>query len=101
MKEGVMKNNSLTPEQIEELKALASMPDESIDFSDIPKLTDEFWKKGIKNPFYRPHKQATTVRIDVDVLAWLKAKGKGYQTKINTILREAMIEEITHEKEVI
>lgn len=94
-----MKKNSLTDKQIAELQALAAMPDEAIDFSDIPPLTEEFWKNAVRNPFYRPHKQATTVRIDVDVLAWLRSKGKGYQTKINAILREAMIEEITHEKE--
>ncbi len=92
-----MKKNSLTDKQIAELNALAAMPDEAIDFSDIPPLTEEFWKNAVQNPFYRPNKQATTVRIDVDVLAWLRSKGKGYQTKINAILREAMIEEITHD----
>ncbi|WP_297450894.1 BrnA antitoxin family protein [Ferrovum sp.] len=61
-------------------------------------LTDEFWKNAVRNPFYRPTKQATTVRIDADVLAWLRSKGKGYQTKINAILRDAMIHEITHEQ---
>ena len=34
---------------------------------------------------------STTVRVDADVLAWLKSQGKGYQTRINTILREAML----------
>jgi uncharacterized protein (DUF4415 family) len=96
-----MKKNSLTDKQLLELKALTTIPDEEIDFSDIPPLTDDFWKNAVKNPFYRPHKQATTVRIDVDILTWLKSKGKGYQTKINAILRDAMIEEITHEKEII
>lgn len=41
--------------------------------------------------FYRPMKSSTTVRIDSDVLAWLKSHGKGYQTRINAILRDAMI----------
>ena len=41
--------------------------------------------------FYRPMKSSTTVRIDADVLAWLKSQGKGYQTRINAILRDAMI----------
>ncbi len=88
----------LTDKQIAEIKTLSKMSDESIDYSDIPPLTDEFWKDAVRNPFYRPTKQATTVRIDADVLAWLRSKGKGYQTKINAILRDAMIHEITHEQ---
>ncbi len=81
----------LTAQQHDELKALANMPDESIDYSDIPPLTDAFWKNAIKNPFYKPTKTSTTVRVDSDVLAWLKSQGKGYQTRINAILREEMI----------
>lgn len=42
--------------------------------------------------FYKPIKSSTTVRIDADVLAWLKSQGKGYQTRINEILRDAMIQ---------
>ncbi len=92
--------NKLTDTQMAELKKLAKMPEERIDYSDIPPLNDTFWASAVKNPFYRPTKQATTVRIDADVLAWLRSKGKGYQTKINGILREAMIHEVTdrHEK---
>ena len=70
------------------------MPDDQIDYSDIPPLSDEFWEKAVRNPFYRPTKTSTTVRVDSDVLAWLKSKGKGYQTRINAILREAMLREI-------
>ena len=81
----------LTRQQKAELAALAAMPDKQIDTSDIPPLTEAFWKTAIRNPFYRPVKQATTVRIDADVLQWLKSNGKGYQTRINTILRDAML----------
>jgi uncharacterized protein (DUF4415 family) len=49
----------------------------------------------VRNPFYRPVKSQLTVRLDSDVLAWLKAKGKGYQTKINVILRRAMLEDVS------
>lgn len=87
--------NKLSDTQMVELKKLAKMPEERIDYSDIPPLTDQFWLNAVKNPFYRPTKQATTVRIDADVLAWLRSKGKGYQTKINGILRDAMIHEVT------
>ncbi|MCF8168565.1 MAG: BrnA antitoxin family protein [Rhodoferax sp.] len=82
----------LTDEQQARLSMLAKMPDSAIDYSDIPPLDDMFWKNAVRNPFYKPTKQATTVRIDADVLLWLKATGKGYQTRINAILREAMLQ---------
>jgi len=40
--------------------------------------------------FYRPRKKSLTIRIDADVLAWLRGQGKGYQTRINALLRETM-----------
>lgn len=86
----------LTAEQQAELKTLAGMPDKSIDNSDIPPLDDAFWKNAVRNPFYKPTKTSTTVRVDSDVLAWLKSQGKGYQTRINAILREAMIRSLHH-----
>jgi uncharacterized protein (DUF4415 family) len=87
-------SHKLSTKQEEDLKSLAAMPDDEIDYSDIPPLPDEFWEKAVRNPFYRPTKTSTTVRVDSDVLAWLKSKGKGYQTRINAILREAMLREI-------
>lgn len=81
----------LNDEQRARLSLLAKMPDSEIDCSDIPPLGDEFWKSAVRNPFYKPTKQATTVRIDADVLLWLKSAGKGYQTRINAILRAAML----------
>lgn len=81
----------LTTEQKARLDALAAMPDELIDYSDAPPLDDAFWQKAARNPFYKPVKTPTTVRVDADVLAWLKGQGKGYQTRINAILRDAML----------
>jgi len=81
----------LTEERKAELKALADMPDNEIDYSDIPSLTEEFWKNAVPNPFYRPIKTHASVRIDSDVMVWLKSQGKGYQTRMNAILREAMM----------
>lgn len=66
----------------------------TVDTSDIPPLTDEFFAKAIRNPYYRPVKQSTTIRIDSDVLAWLRAQGVGYQTRINAILRRAMLKDV-------
>lgn len=76
--------------KVNELEALKALPDDSIDTSDIPELSAEVWSKGVQGHFYRPIKKQVTVRIDADVLAWLQQQGKGYQTRINQILREAM-----------
>jgi uncharacterized protein (DUF4415 family) len=81
-----------------ELKQLAERPDSEIDFSDIPELTEEFWANAVRNPYYRPVKQQLTVRLDADVVAWLRRQGKGYQTRMNSVLREAMAGELTGRK---
>jgi uncharacterized protein (DUF4415 family) len=81
----------LTEKQKLELKLLSEMPDSEVDLSDIPLLGEDFWKNAIRNPFYKPIKTSTTVRLDTDVLMWLKSQGKGYQTRLNFILREAML----------
>jgi uncharacterized protein (DUF4415 family) len=85
----------LTKNQKAELEALKQSSDEEINYSDIPALGDDFWKVAVQNPFYKPKKAATTVRVDVDVLLWLRSNGKGYQTRINTILREAMLKDVS------
>jgi uncharacterized protein (DUF4415 family) len=73
------------------LRALAQRPDSEIDFSDIPEMTDEQWKNAERGHFYRPVKRQITARVDADVLEWLKAQGKGYQSRINAILRREML----------
>jgi uncharacterized protein (DUF4415 family) len=78
----------LSEAQAREIRALRRMKDNDIDFSDIPELTD--WSKAIVGKFYRPIKKSLTIRVDADVLAWLKGQGKGYQTRINGILRKEM-----------
>lgn len=70
------------------------MSDATIDTSDIAPLDDAFWARAVRNPFYQPTRQATTVRIDADVLARLKADGKGYQMRLNAILRRAMLADL-------
>jgi uncharacterized protein (DUF4415 family) len=81
----------LTEKQKAELEALATRPDGEIDYSDIPPLTEDFWNNAVRGRFYKPTKTSTTVRIDSDVLAWLRAQGKGYQSRINAILRREML----------
>ena len=84
----------LAPARKRKLAKLAERPDSEIDFSDIPPLTESFWKNAVRNPFYRPVKQQLTVRLDADVVAWLRRRGKGYQTRLNQVLRKSMLEDI-------
>jgi uncharacterized protein (DUF4415 family) len=74
--------------QAKELASLAALPDEKIDLTDIPEVLD--WSGAVVGKYYRPIKKSLTIRLDADVLAWLKAEGRGYQTRINGLLRAAM-----------
>ncbi|URN99806.1 BrnA antitoxin family protein [Leclercia adecarboxylata] len=74
-----------------ELNALAQKADDEIDYSDISETSDEQWAEAVRGKFYRPLKMQASVRIDADVMEWLKRPGKGYQTRLNAILREAML----------
>lgn len=71
-----------------DFKLLRAMRDEDIDYSDIPKLDKSFWKKA-RLVMPEP-KDRLTIRVDHDVVEWLKKKGSGYQTRINAILRTYM-----------
>ena len=71
-----------------DLARLDRMKDSDIDYSDIPPLGDEFFKKA--TIAWPPPKNQLTIRLDADVLKWLKSNGRGYQTRINHILRAAM-----------
>jgi uncharacterized protein (DUF4415 family) len=82
-----------TARQKRELRELAAMS-EDIDTSDIPELPPGAWKNAVRGKWYRPVKQPVSIRLDADVLAWLKSKGDGYQTKVNSLLREKMLAEI-------
>lgn len=84
----------LSPARNRKLAALAARPDAEIDFSEIPPLEDSFWENAVRNPFYRPVKQQLTIRLDADVVAWLRQRGRGYQTRLNEVLRRAMLEDI-------
>jgi uncharacterized protein (DUF4415 family) len=86
-----MYGRALTTRQKRELAALAALPDDQIDTSDIPELPPGAWKNAVRGRFYRPIKQAVSMRLDADVIAWLKKRGKGYQTRVNSILRQTML----------
>ena len=84
---------TLDVQQEAELMALVNKSDEDIDYSDIPATEDEQWSEANRGKFFRPLKTQASVRIDADVMEWLKRPGKGYQTRLNAILREAMLRE--------
>ncbi|CAN7575349.1 BrnA antitoxin family protein [Caballeronia sp. LjRoot29] len=69
-------------------KRLEAMPDSSIDTSEMPELGDDFFQRA---ELHTPPKQAVTMRLDADVLAWFKEQGQGYQTRINKLLRAYML----------
>jgi uncharacterized protein (DUF4415 family) len=79
----------LTAQKRKQLTKLAKMPDSQIDVSDIPALKNLPPDAAIGR-FYRPKKTSVTIRLDADVLAWLKATGDGYQTRVNNYLRQLM-----------
>jgi uncharacterized DUF497 family protein len=78
----------LSRQQKRDIAALRTMRDEDIDLSDMPEVVD--WSKAEVGKFYRPPKKVVTMRLDADVLQWLKGYGKGYQTRANLLLRHAM-----------
>lgn len=83
----------LTPELLAESEQIAAMPDDTIDTSDMPEVTD--WSGWERGKFYRPVKQQLTLRLDSDPIHWFKSRqgGKrGYQNAINAALRKVMEE---------
>ncbi len=87
----------LSLEQAAELEALAALPDDRIDTSDIPEQLD--WRGARRGVFYRPVKKQLTLRLDADVIEWFRSHapdGEGYQTSINNALREYVVQ---HERE--
>ncbi len=85
-----MKRYRLDPAKVRKLtpaeaRRLGAAP---LDYSGIPPLGDEFFAKA--RVAWPPPKQQLTIRLDADVLDWLRAGGRGYQTRINRILRAAM-----------
>jgi uncharacterized protein (DUF4415 family) len=87
--------DNLPPITEEALARMDSIKDEDIDFSDIPEITDfsdfHLWRdRHLYRPM-KPHKAKVNCTLDADVVAWLNKDGKGYQTRMNAILRQAML----------
>jgi uncharacterized protein (DUF4415 family) len=82
--------NSNPEKRDAESEALAKLEEAMMDTSNLPEVAD--WSKGVRDRFYRPLKQWMTIRLDADVVAWVKARANNgrYQTSINQALREYM-----------
>ena len=73
---------NISKKRLEEIEAIQ---DADIDYSDIPELDASFWENvAVKYP---KSKERLTVRFDADVVEWFRSQGKGYQTKMNAVLR--------------
>lgn len=68
-----------------DLKRIDALTDDSINYTDIAELDDQFFKEAkIVMP---PGKKQLTIRLDKDMLEWMQSQGRGYQSRINAILR--------------
>jgi len=81
-----VKKNDLKNQSKTDWKRVDAAKDNDIDYTDIPELGDDFFEKAN----LIPSKQLVTIRLDSDVLLWLKRNGRGYQTRTNKILRTVM-----------
>jgi uncharacterized protein (DUF4415 family) len=79
----------LSKAQGRDIRAIAAKKDRDNDFSDVPPVLD--WSGAEIGKFHSPRKKPVTMRLDSDVIDWLKAYGRGYQTKANGLLRFAML----------
>ena len=77
---------SLTSKLQAELDALAAMPDSEIDTTDMPRIAD--WSHAVRGAFLRPIKRPLSLRVDADIVDWFQRQGQGYQTRMNSALRE-------------
>jgi uncharacterized protein (DUF4415 family) len=80
-------DRKLTDNQMQQLHALQ---DREPDTQDIPEAPAENWQHAQRGAFWKPRKEAISLRVDMDALDWLRQQGPGYQTTINRILRERM-----------
>ena len=83
---------TLPPISKKERDRVAAIKDDDIDFSDIPEVKElSGLRPRLNNRLYKPIKIAVTCKLDADIVAWLKQGGKGYQTRLNSILRQIMV----------
>ena len=95
-----MSKKSISPKSRTDFNRIDKLEDKDIDFSDSPEITPEMFattivRKGLK---LAPQKSQITLRLDTDVLEWFKTQGKGYQTRMNALLRAYMQAQKNHNK---
>ena len=81
-------SDTMGKSKVQRLEDIESIPESKIDYSDIPELDDSFWSNAKIE--YPENKKPVTLRLDKDVLDWFKSAGKGYQTRINAVLKSYM-----------
>ena len=79
----------ISEKQRQELKRIAKLPDSRLDYSDAPEGDVPVSRIQVGR-FYRPIKQLVSLRVDAEVLAWFRGRGKKYQTFMNEVLRREM-----------
>ncbi|MEA3440203.1 MAG: BrnA antitoxin family protein [Chloroflexota bacterium] len=87
-----MKKEDISNKSRTDWERLSAMADQDIDLSDIPEIPVEVFaqtvvRHGLEST---PKKEQITIRVDRDVLNWFRSQGKGYQTRINALLRAFM-----------
>lgn len=87
-----MKKNNSSKNSATNWTKIDALRDEEIDLSDIPAVTPEMFARGIVRHGLKPvaKKSQLTLRVDQDVLSWFRSQGRGYQTRINSLLRAYM-----------
>lgn len=91
-----MKKESISNASQTDFARLDATLDQDIDLSDVPEITPEMFAKAIVRRGLKPRvKKQLTLRLDGDVLDWFKRQGRGYQTRINALLRAYMEEHLT------
>jgi uncharacterized protein (DUF4415 family) len=87
-----MNKESTSKESLTDWERLDALQDEEIDLSDIAEITPEMFARAVVRHGLKPpsSKQQVTIRLDEDVLKWFRSQGKGYQTRINSLLRAYM-----------
>ena len=75
----------MSPSSKTDLNKLQNLNDSEIDYSDIPETDAQFWKEA--KVIYPSKKTHLSIRLDDDIVQWFKKFGRGYQTKINAVLR--------------
>jgi len=89
-----MKKSGISRKSRTDWKRVRALTDNQIDFSDMPELTPEMFARAVIRRGLKlvPRKAQLTIRVDSDVLEWYRKQGRGYQTRINALLRAYMQE---------